>query len=162
MPYQSCFECFPILFVAFEIVNLYQKKTKFHMGKWPANFCRNDFLKSKLTEMDFSLEHANVVYEWPPYAEDAWFFLMMHSCVISQKNIFRMKWIYLSGWTDGTTTCLLFETSKFESLKWQRKHSRDQTFFYNFDWYSTWWTKKKDSRFLLIENQNIDPFGNSY
>ena len=71
---------------------------------------------------------ANVVCEWPPNAEYAWFFLMMHSCVISQKNIFRMKWIYLSGWTDGTTTCLLFETSKFESPKWQRKHSRDQTF----------------------------------
>ena len=24
------------------------------MGKWAANFCRNDFLKSKLNEMDFS------------------------------------------------------------------------------------------------------------
>ena len=47
------YSSFPILFVAFIMV-LRSNNNKFQMGKWPANICRNDFLKSKLNETDFS------------------------------------------------------------------------------------------------------------
>ena len=47
------YSSFPILFVAFIMV-LRSNNNKFQMGKWPANICRNDLLKSKLNEMDFS------------------------------------------------------------------------------------------------------------
>ena len=46
------YSSFPILFVAFLMV-LRSNNNKFQMGKWPANICRNDFLKSKLNETDF-------------------------------------------------------------------------------------------------------------